>query len=83
MGALPCGGCDAEEVVDPGQGQGEGHGQGEVGQGRAWLQQVAVVRLLREAPHLLFHLKEEVNFTHGKNCECCPVSLQPYFVFVT
>ena len=56
MGALPCGGCDAEEVVDPGQGQGEGHGQGEVGQGRAWLQQVAVVRLLREAPHLLFHL---------------------------
>ena len=56
MGALPCGGCDAEEVVDPGQGQGEGHGQGEVGQVRAWLQQVAVVRLLREAPHLLFHL---------------------------
>ena len=56
MGALPCGGCDAEEVVDPGQGQGEGHGQGEVGQVRAWLQQVAAVRLLREAPHLLFHL---------------------------
>ena len=80
MGALPGGGCDAEEVVDPGQGQGEGHGQGEVGQVRAWLQQVAVVRLLREAPHLLFHLKEEVNLPMEKNCECCPVSLQPYFV---
>ena len=66
MGALPCGGCDAEEVVDPGQGQGEGHGQGEVGQGRAWLQQVAAVRLLREAPHLLFHLWEEVNLPMEK-----------------
>ena len=66
MGALPCGGCDAEEVVDPGQGQGEGHGQGEVGQGRAWLQQVAAVRLLREAPHLLFHLWQEVNLPMEK-----------------
>ena len=66
MEALPCGGCDAEEVVDPGQGQGEGHGQGEVGQGRAWLQQVAAVRLLREAPHLLFHLWQEVNLPMEK-----------------
>ena len=66
MGALPCGGCDAEEVVDPGQGQGEGHGQGEVGQGRAWLQQVAAVRLLREAPHLLFHLRKKSTYPWKK-----------------
>ena len=66
MGALPCGGCDAEEVVDPGQGQGEGHGQGEVGQGRTWLQQVAAVRLLREAPHLLFHLYEKSTYPWKK-----------------
>ena len=80
MGALPCGGCDAEEVVDPGQGQGEGHGQGEVGQGRAWLQQVAAVRLLREAPHLLFHLRKKSICPSKKKCEYCPESLQPYFV---